>query len=116
MLKLLADENIGQAIVRGLLRRLPEVDVVRVQDVGLSGERDPEVLAWAAETGRVLITHDMRTVPGYAYERVEAGERMPGVFVIPASMSMGQIIEDLLLLTQCSYEGEWEGQVRRLPL
>ncbi len=57
MLKLLADENFDNQIVRGLLRRNPKLDIVRVQEVGLSGSDDPKILAWASETDRVLLTH-----------------------------------------------------------
>jgi hypothetical protein len=48
MLLLLADENFNNDIVRGLLRKKPELDIVRVQDVGLRGAEDPVVLEWAA--------------------------------------------------------------------
>ncbi len=34
-----ADENFNNDIVRGLLRREPKLDIVRIQDVGLSDER-----------------------------------------------------------------------------
>ena len=40
MLRLAADENFNADIVRGLLRRLPDLDIVRVQDAGLSGADD----------------------------------------------------------------------------
>lgn len=73
MFRLLADENFDENIVRGLRRRLPEVDVVRVQSVGLKGADDPTVLEWAATEGRVLVTHDVRTVTRYAWERVDHG-------------------------------------------
>lgn len=59
MLRFLSDENLNNDIVRGLLRRKPEIDLVRVQDVGLSGADDPTVLAWAAQDGRVLLTQDV---------------------------------------------------------
>jgi len=52
--RFIADENFKAAIVRGLLRRQINLDIVRVQDVGLSGADDPRVLAWAAQTERVL--------------------------------------------------------------
>jgi predicted nuclease of predicted toxin-antitoxin system len=58
MLKFLADENFDNTIVRGLFRRHPKLDIVRVQDVGLSGKDDPTVLEWAAQEGRILLTHD----------------------------------------------------------
>ena len=56
MLRLAADENFNGDIVRGLLRRNPKLDIVRVQDVGLSGADDPSVLQWAAEQGRIIVT------------------------------------------------------------
>ncbi|MBP1468875.1 DUF5615 family PIN-like protein [Candidatus Chloroploca sp. M-50] len=55
MLCLAADEHFNTNIVRGLLRRAPSLDIVRVQDAGLSGGDDPPVLAWAAQEGRGLL-------------------------------------------------------------
>ncbi len=46
MLRLAADENFNNNIVRGLLRRRPDLDIVRIQDVGLYGAEDPKVLEW----------------------------------------------------------------------
>ena len=116
MLRLAADENFNNDIVRGLLRRKLELDIVRIQDVGLSGADDPTVLEWAAQEGRVLLTHDVTTITRYAYERVKAGQSMPGVFEVSRAVPVGRAIEDILLLAECSLDGEWEGQVRYLPL
>ena len=77
MLRLAADENFNNDIIRGLLRRKPELDIVRIQDVGLSGAEDPTVLEWAAREGRVLLTHDVTTMTRYTYERVRARQPMP---------------------------------------
>ena len=41
---------------------------------------------------------------------------MPGVFEVPLELDIGHVIEDVLLLTAYSLEGEWESQVRYLPL
>jgi hypothetical protein len=116
MLLLAADEDFNSDIVRGLLRRKPELDIARIQDVGLSGANDPTVLAWAAQEGRVLLTHDASTLTRHAYERVRAGQSMPGIFEVSRAVPIGRAIEDILLLAECSLEGEWEGQVRYLPL
>jgi hypothetical protein len=116
MLRLAADENFNNAIIRGLLRRKPDLDIIRVQDVGLSGADDSVVLEWAAKEGRVLLTHDVTTMTHYAYERVKAGKSMPGVFEVSRAVPIGTAIEDILLLAEYSFEGEWEGQVRYLPL
>lgn len=115
MLILAADENFNNNIVRGLLRRRPDIDIIRIQDVGLSGVDDPAVLAWAAEEGRILLTHDVSTITRFAYERIEAGLPMPGVFAVSLAVSLGRAIDDLLLLVECSLENEWEGQIRYVP-
>ncbi len=116
MLRLAADENFNADIVRGLLRRLPDLDVVRIQDAGLSGADDPEVLEWAAREGRVVLTHDVSTLVRLAIDRVTAGRPMPGVFAANSRAPIGTTIQDLLLLAECSADDEWQGQVRFLPL
>jgi hypothetical protein len=116
MLRFAADENFHNDIVRGLLRRRPELDIVRLQEIGFIGTDDPTVLEWTAQEGRVLLTHDVKTIPSYAYERVQQGQPMPGVFEVVPDISIGQAIEEILLLAECSLEGEWEGQIVYLPL
>lgn len=116
MLRLAADENFNNEIVRGLIRRQSDLDIVRIQDAGLLSADDPSVLAWAAGEGRILLTHDRATMPDFAYDRVQAGDPMPGVFVSDGRIPIGQAIEDLLLLANGSETGEWEGVVLYLPL
>jgi predicted nuclease of predicted toxin-antitoxin system len=116
MLRLAADENLNGNIVRGLQRRNPHIDIVRVQDTALAGAEDPAVLEWAAREGRVLVTHDVATITRYANERMTAGKPMPGVIEISRFVPISLAIEDLLLIADCSIEGEWEGRILYLPL
>ena len=116
MLRLVADENFNNDILRGLLRRKPDLDIVRIQDVGLSSTDDPAILEWAAREGRVLLTHDVNTITHYAYERILSGKRMTGIFAADRAIPIRIAIEDLLLLVESSLANEWEGQVRYLPL
>src|SRR5579864_1317570 len=116
MLRLLANENFNGDIVRGLLLRQPDLDVVRAQDVGLSRADDPDILAWAAENNRIVLTHDRATMPDYAYQRVATGESMPGVFVLNDRFPIGQAIQEILLTVACSEQAEWSGRAVHLPL
>jgi len=116
MLRLLADENFNGDVVRGLLLREPDLDVVRVQTVGLAGEDDPDILAWAAEDNRILLTHDRATMPDRAYQRVAAGETMPGVFIVNDRFPVAQAIQEILLMVACSEQAEWSGRAVYLPL
>lgn len=116
MLRLAADENFNHDIVRGVRRRNPAIDVVRVQDESLSGADDPTILEWAANAGRVLLTRDVSTMTRFAYDRVRQGKPLPGVFEVGRAVGVGTAIEEILLIAECSLEGDWEGQVRYLPL
>lgn len=112
----LVDENINQKIVRGLLRHKPDLDLVRVQDVGLRGADDPSILTWAANQNRILVTHDANTIPKYALRRLDSGLHMPGVVIIPQDLPIKTAIEDILLLEEASLEDELQGQIIYLPL
>ena len=116
MLLLAADENFNNDIVRGVRRRNPAVDIVRIQDAGLLSADDATILEWAATSNRLLLTHDVTTMTHFAYERVRSRRPMPGVFEIARRVPIGVAIEQIELLALCSLDGEWEGQVRYLPL
>jgi hypothetical protein len=113
--RLLADENFNGSILRGLRRRLSKLDIVSIQEVGLTHADDPTVLAWAADEGRILLTHDVATVTAYAYERVRNGLSMPGVVEVIANAPIGQVIDDLYLFICCSQANEYEGQILFIP-
>jgi len=115
-LRLAADENFHRPIVHGLLDMNPALDIVLAQDASLRSADDPTVLEWAAQEGRLLLTHDVQTMTRCAYERVRQGKPMPGILEIPDTLPIGRAIEQILLVAECIDEGEWEGQVRYLPL
>ncbi|WP_373549539.1 DUF5615 family PIN-like protein [Haliscomenobacter sp.] len=81
-MRFLADENLNNHIYRSLLLQRPRLDIVRVQDVGLSGKPDPEVLKWAVTENRILITHDGLTIPPLALEWMNENRPIPGIFLV----------------------------------
>lgn len=117
MFRLLADENFNGRILRGLLRRVPDLDVLRTQDLPeVAGGSDPALLAWAAREERILLSHDVETLAGFAYSRLQAGHAMPGLFELRADVPIGVAItalEEVILATQ---PAEWNGLVAFLPL
>ena len=115
-MRFLADENFDNGIFRGVRHEVDAFDVIRVQDTALAGADDPTVLAWAAETGRILLTHDIKTIPRYAYERVTAGLPMPGVIAIRRQVPVKAAIAELLVVVGASEPSEWQNQVTFLPL
>ena len=115
-MRLLTDVNFNGHVIRALLRRHPDLDLVRAVDEGLGETADAELLRWSAERDRIVVTHDVTTMAGYAYDRVEAGESMPGVIEVPEQMAVGRVIDDLTMLIGASLPGEWKDQVIYLPL
>lgn len=100
MLRLASDADVHGELLRGLSRSMPEIDLVRVQDALPEATPDPEVLAWAAAENRILITNDRNTMIGFAYERVAAGEPVPGLIATTNEQSIGSAIHDILLVAE----------------
>lgn len=116
MMRFLADENFDNRILRGLRRENAQVDVVRVQETALYQVDDPGVLEWAAQEGRIVLTHDVNTMPKYAYLRVTAGLPMPGVIAVHLGAGIAEVIEDILLILEAAGAEEFQNQVVYLPL
>jgi hypothetical protein len=116
MLRLLIDHDLDQDILRGLIHRVPDLDAVAALEVGLSAASDPELLAWAAAEGRVIVTHDYRTMPDHAGNRMAAGETIAGLIVVSRRLSIREVLNDLEMIVSCSDANEWENIVRHLPL
>jgi len=115
MLRLVSDEDVHDDIIRGLRRRDPALDIVRVQDVGLDHTPDPIILEWAADNERVLVTGDLNTMVGFAWGRVQAGLPMPGVFALLENAGIGRVIDDILLMAQCYDVDDVKDQVLYVP-
>jgi hypothetical protein len=111
MLRLASDADVHGEIIRGLRRRLPTINLVRVQDALPEGTLDPEVLAWAAAENRILITNDRNTMVGFAYRRVAAGDSVPGLIATTNEQSIGSAIDDSLLIVEYMPEDEIRDQI-----
>lgn len=61
-MRFLADEDFDNRIVRGLMRRLPTLNLIRVQDTEVAEAKDSVVLAWSAKENRIVLTHDVSTM------------------------------------------------------
>lgn len=116
MLRLAADENFNNHVIRGLRRREPDLDIVRVQDVGLLGADDREILEWAVKEHRILLTHDVSTMRPHLQELMLEGRPLAGIVAVGSRVTVSVAIDDILLLALCSFEGEWEGHILFLPL
>jgi hypothetical protein len=115
MIRLLADENFNGRILRGVRREMPDADIVRAQDTEMYQASDPDLLEWAAQQGRIVLTHDIETLVGFAYARVAEGKPMPGVFAVQYDAPIGPVIDDLVMILGAGKISDWNNLVTFLP-
>lgn len=116
MIKILTDQNFNGNILHGLKLRIPQLDCVRTQDCELEEFSDDELLSWASVEGRVILTHDGRTFPNFAFLRIGQSERMCGVIVVSDKLVVGTAIDELEMIILCTDEIYWIDNVIRIPL
>ncbi len=114
--RFLADADLNRAIVTGLLRREPSIDLLGAHAAGLRGLHDREVLALAANQERILVSHDVNTLPMHFRAFLDSKRQSPGVFLVPQSLAVASAIEDLLLVWLASDAADWENRLEWLPL
>jgi hypothetical protein len=110
-----ADENFDRRILDGLRARMPDLDIVRVQDTALVQSPDRELLTWLAAEERILLTHDAKTMPGFIYERVRKGLSMPGVIEVQHHTPIGQAIDELEVMIGAGTPADFENLIRYVP-
>ena len=94
----------------GVKRAAPEIDFRSANDAGLEGVADPAVLEIAARAGRVLLTHDRRTMPYHFAERLTVGD-CPGVVIVPKTAEIRLVIDAIILIWAASEAEEYENRI-----
>ena len=116
MVRLLIDENVDHRILRGIKLRLPSVDFLLVKELGLEGSPDIELLQWAAQCDRVILTHDVSTMTRDANQLVKSRRPMAGVILIPETLAIGIAVKNLELLLKTVSAVSVRDRVTYLPL
>ncbi len=115
-LRFLADNDLNEHIVMGVLRTEPAIEFVRARDVGMDHKADSDVLVYAAQHGFIVVSHDVNTMTKAAYDILDRGEVMSGLLMVQQSKPIGPVIDSLILIWSASTIEEWIGQVQFLPL
>lgn len=114
-MKFAADENLNNEIIRRLRTQIPDIDIVRIQDTDAYQKPDDVMLEWCANEGRLLITHDQKTMPTHASDRIGKGLTLPGVIIFADTVSFKQVIDDIILIIVDNNEDELRDRITRLP-
>jgi hypothetical protein len=114
ILRLLADADLNAAIIYGVIRRNAELDFRRAEDVPLEGLDDEAVLDVAAHDARVLVSHDVSTMPDHFREYTRR-HVSPGLVLVPQELSIGKAIENILIICEACDEGDLENMICLVP-
>ena len=115
MIRFLADASLHDAIVTGCLRREPTIDFLSAHEARLEGVPDPDVLAFATQANRILVTSDLRTMPRHFGDFLQAHGQCAGVFLVKLRAPLADVIEDLLLVWAASDADEWMNRIVEIP-
>ena len=116
MLALLIDNDFTEVIIDGVLRKLPAAQFVRAREVNLSNAEDADVLEWAADHNRVVLSHDASTMTDAAFHRMNSGLPMRGLIIARQSLAFRLVIDDLATIVYCTTADDWNNRVEFLPL
>ncbi|MBW4634247.1 MAG: DUF5615 family PIN-like protein [Iphinoe sp. HA4291-MV1] len=109
-----ADADFNQNIVTGVLRRELTINFQTALTAGLEGVQDKEVLAIAAKEGRILVSHDRRTMPLFFAEYIST-QTSSGVLIVSQDVSIQEAINTLILIWAASNAEEWINRIAFVP-
>ena len=109
-----ADADLRHAIVKAVRHREPAIDFASAVESNLKSVSDPEVLERASLEGRILVSHDRRTMLAHFREHIAAGKSSPGLYVISQSAPIGSVVDAIVLAWAASEPSEWQDQVFHL--
>lgn len=117
-LKYLIDENVPPVYPVQLRRRQPDILVRVVGEPGtpLTGTKDPEILCWCEEHGFILVTNNRRSMPVHLADHTAQDRHILGIFLLNPNLSIGQNLEELILMALGSFDDEYRDRIVHLPI
>jgi hypothetical protein len=115
-IKFLLDEHVNPRFRKALVRRESEMIVRCIGDVGVPPLQtsDPDILLWCEAHGFSLVTNNRASMPVHLQDHLAAGRHIPGIFVLNPNMTMGETIDELILIWAASDSDEYVDQLRYL--
>ena len=117
-LKYLIDENVDPIYPTQIRIRQPElvIGVIGEPFIPSKGTKDPDILEWCEEYDFILVTNNRKSMPVHLKDYLQANRQIPGIFILSANLSVGQNIDELILIAECSFANEYQNQIIHLPL
>ncbi len=117
-LNYLLDENVDPVYQAQLLRRNPDLVMWVIGDPGAPpiGTLDPEILCWCEEYNFMLVTNNRKSMPVHLTDHIAQGRHVPGIFILNPDLSIGQHIDEFILIAEASFDDEYQDRIVHLPV
>ncbi len=113
--RFLADHDLSDHFIEGVLRREPAVIFMRARERGCERLPDNQILEQAASEQLTVVSHDVNTMSAAAYARIAMGQLMTGLLLVPQNASVADSIESLVLIWAVCEADELVDRVQFLP-
>ncbi len=114
-IKYQADNDFNGIIIRTVKKLAPEIDFQIAPKAGLHlGTPDGQVLKIAAQEGRLLVSHDRKTMPTH-FANFIASQSSPGVLIVSRKLTIAQAAEWLILFWSDSEAEEHVNSLTHIP-
>jgi predicted nuclease of predicted toxin-antitoxin system len=117
-LKYLIDENVNPIYPNQIRRREPDIiiKVVGETETPPKSTLDPEIICWCENNNFVLVTNNRTSMPVHLADHIALGHHVPEIFILNPNLSIGENLEELVLIALASEEDEYQDRIVYLPL
>ena len=117
-IKYLIDENVDPIYTLQLRKRNPDLTVRAVGELGTPSKSTlyPEILLWCEKYDFILVTNNRSSMPVHLADHIAKNQHIPGILILNADFSIGQNLEELILIAEFAFEEEYQDQIVFLPI
>jgi hypothetical protein len=116
--RFLLDENLPKRLLIELRRKIPDLEIERVGELGVPdlGTPDPDILRWIEKHNYILVTNNRKSMPVHIADHFAEGRHFPGIIVMTQDMSIGEVVSELEIIWGASEAEEYFDRVEFIPL
>ncbi|MBC6475981.1 MAG: DUF5615 family PIN-like protein [Hormoscilla sp. GM102CHS1] len=114
----LLDENVDPLYQIQIRKQQPSLVIWKIGNPGIPprGTLDPEILCWCEEKNFILLTNNRKSMPVHLADRLASGRHVPGIFILNDNLSIGDTIEELIIIALASTVDEYRDRISYIPI
>lgn len=115
MLHLLADVSLNHHLLTACHRKGANLDILSAAKARIEGMSNRDLLTFAAEHDRILISHDILTLTRDFAELQSTGAPSPGVFLLDSRTPVSEAADWLDIASAATEAEDWDNLIVEIP-